>query len=353
MLFVLDPEKDYATISRTLTRPSNSITITRNSNYQSVSGNWVPTTILIERYDAGTNRLLASDLWNFTMISSDVPTGDSLSVQYEPDALIEYFSYLTDRPLLYRYSDVIDTDLLLAERLTVAASEGTQAQNCATVAMKYAASQLGKNVPDRHVAGLIGGPDNTTNLYAMKEFVQSLGLYCRAVKTDIQTLQNLDGCQAILHIPGKRHFTVLGYIDNDYVWSIDLTNHSFFYRTDLSFFGMDWTEGTALLVSDQPIEGDFTEIGDLELGNIVGKAGYTCTRLLQNAYTIFCEYVGGECLGCYQEYFLKYGCKANVGGSCTTSVHVRYWESPCIEDPEDPLSCAITDITPYHMLACP
>lgn len=355
MVWVLDPEKDYATISRTLTRPGNSITITRNANYRSVAGNWVPTTILMERYEAGTNRLLASDLWNFTMISSDLPTGDSFSVQYEPDALIEYFSYLTDRPLLFRYSDIIDTDLLLAERLTVAASAGAQPQNCATIAVKYAASQLGRHITDQQLAQLIEEPNNTTSLCAMKEFVQGLGLYCRAVKTDIQTLQNLYGCQAILHIPGKKHFTVLGYIDNDYVWSIDLASHNFFYRTDLSFFGMDWTEGTALLVSDRPveIEGSLTEIGDMELQSIIGGAGYTCTRLLQRYQVIYCEYVAGMCLGKYQEYFLKYGCKANIAGSCSTSWHVRYWESPCIEDPFNPLWCDITDITYYYMLACP
>ena len=355
MVLVLDPEKDYATVSCTKSKLSNSVTVGQYSDYRLISGGWVPTTILIERYEAGANRLLASDLWNFTMISSDVPTGDSFRVKYESDALIEYRSHVTDRPLIYRYSDIVDTDLLLAERLTTAAFEDTQARNCATIAVKHAASQLGKNVTDQQLAGLIEEPDNTTSLYAMKEFVQGLGLYCRAVNTDIQTLQGLYGCQAILHIPGKKHFTVLGYVDDGYVWSIDLANNRFFYRTDISFFGMDWSEGTALLVSDQPIEieANFAEIGDMELHSIIGGSGYTCTKLVQEEDWILCEVVLGECMGLFWYYYERWGCEAAPSGSCTHEKMVRYQTSPCIEDPYWPDMCYITcEWDYYYMRAC-
>jgi hypothetical protein len=355
MRLAIDPEKDYAVISCSTTGTRNSSVLKQYWNYQLVSGGWVPTTILIERYDAGANKLLASDFWDFTRISGDAPAPDSFNVQYETDALVEYYSHVTDRPLMYRYSEMVDPDLLLAERLTVAASEGTQAQNCATIAMKYAASELGKDVTDQQLAQLIEEPDNMTSLYAMKEFAQALGLYCRVVKTDIQTLRDLHDCEVILHIPGKNHFVVLDHIDNEHVWCIDLTSNRFYYRTDISFFGMDWTEGTALLISKQftELQGNFTEIDNGQLDNITGASGYTCTRLLQNYDVIYCSYMGGECGDYLEVYFERWGCEAAESGSCTMLIMRRYQETPCLNDPYNPYRCTITyEWTYYQMRAC-
>ena len=118
----------------------------------------------------------------------------------------------------------------------------------------------------------------------MKRFVQQMGLYCRAVKIDIQTLKSLNNCEVILHIPGKKHFVVLEAIDDKYVWSIDLASNKFYYRTDINFFGMDWTEGTALLVSNQPIQlqDGISDIDDSQLADIIGAAGYYLQQLLQD-----------------------------------------------------------------------
>ena len=342
MVFALDPGKNYAVMSCSITKPGSLITAKQYSDYQLVSGNWVPTTILIEQYEPASKRLLASDFWHFTRISGDIPSRDSFDVEYENDALIEYRSAVTNSPLMYHHSNLVNTDLLLGERLTFAASEGTRPQNCATIAVKYAASQLGKEVTGQELASLVSEPDKTTSLYAMKQFVQSKGLYCRAVKTDIKTLKGLYGCQVILHIPGKNHFVVLAGIDREYVWCIDLANDKFYYRTDIDFFGMDWTEGTALLVSNRPIQGNFTEIADDQLHSIIGGAGYTCTRVLQTYNVIFCDHIGGLCGGKYQEYYTRYGCEAAASGSCTGSRMIRYEESPCIEDPYEPEFCYIT-----------
>ena len=76
----------------------------------------------------------------------------------------------------------------------------------------------------------------------MKYFLQGFGFYCRAVKTNINTLKNLKGCKAILHFPGKKHFVVVDRIDDKYVWIIDFSSAKFYDRTDISFFDMDWTE---------------------------------------------------------------------------------------------------------------
>ena len=356
IFFSLDPQKDYAVVSCLQSGLGNPVISRQYSGYQVVSGTWVPTIILVEQYEAGPKRLLASDLWNFTNINGQAPSVDSFKVRYETDAVVEYRSPVTDKPLMYRRSDMVDTDMLLADRLAVTATQGTQPQNCATISLKYVLPRLGKDITDQQLAQLVSEPNKTTSLYTMKEFVQSLGLYCKAVKTDIQTLKNLYGCQVILHIPGENHFLVLEHIDTEYVWTIDLSSNKFYYRTEIDFFDMDWSGGTVLLISNQPIqiEGGFTEVDDDQLHSIFGGAGYTCTRLLQEYYVVYCaQPVLGACEGYYQEYYTRYGCEAAPSGSCTSSRMLRYKESPCIEDPYDPSHCSVTgEWTCYYMRAC-
>ena len=358
MLFVMDPKKDYAVISSSVTSVADSITSAEYSDYQLVSNNWVPTTILIERYEAGSNRLLARNLWNITSLDANVPQAGSFNVEYEDDALVEFSSDVAEKPLFYRHSEIVDTDLLLAKRLDILASEGAQVQNCATIAMEYITGQLGKDVTEQQLAGLVSGPDGTTSIYAMKQFAQGLGLYCRAVQTDIETLKQLNGCQAILHIPGKEHFVVFDGIDDNYVWTIDLADNEFYYRSNIDFFGMDWSQGTALLVSNQPIDlqGNFTDIDDTELQSIVGAEdeGYACTRLYQNEYTVFCaEPVGGICGGYYKAYRERWGCQAAASGNCKGTNKERMRKAICINDPYDPWACTVA--MPWYisfMLAC-
>ncbi len=353
MFFVMDPQKNYAVITCSIS--SGDFVISKQySNYRSVSGSWVPAAILLERYEAGSNRLLARDLWNITGIDAAVPAGCDFDVSYEADAQIEHFSFGKNKPEVYRYSQAVNTELLLAERLAYVAAEGTQPQNCATAAVKYVASQLGKDVSDQQLAQLVNESDGRTSLYQMKQFAQGLGLYCRAVKTNVETLKGLNGCKAILHIPGKEHFVVLDSVDDKYVWAIDLAGNKFYYRTNIDFFGMDWTEGTALLVSNQAITGEFTEIDNDRLQTIIGAAGYSCTRLLQEYHVVYCDNpVEGVCEGYYQEYYTRYGCVPAASGSCSSSSKIRYKESPCIVDPYDPLACTVTgEWTCYYMRAC-
>jgi hypothetical protein len=355
LLCAFDPEKNYAVLSCSINKPEDSIIYQQYGDYRLTSGHWVPTTISIEKYDTKSNRLLSYDLWNLTRISGATPAPYSFTVGYEHDALVEYSSYVTNKPLMYRYSNIVDTDSYLAERLAFAASEGTLPQNCAIAAVKYTASQLGKVVTDRQLAQLVSRTNKTTSLYAMKQFAQGLGLHCRAVKTDLQTLKNIYGCKVILHIPGKNHFILLDHIDDQYVWLVDLTSNKFYYHTNINFFGMDWTEGTALLISDKPIklQGNAVGIADSQLRNIIGGGGYDCNLLLQEYNVDFCEYVGGLCGGYYRQYYERWGCYYAQSGSCTGSIMLRMIESPCINSPYDPWACTVTgEWTCYFMRAC-
>ena len=355
MAFVLDPQKDYAAVSSSINEQGKVVTRTQYGNHRLISGNWVPTTILIEQYDAWTNKLSASDLWDFTSISGDAPRPGSFNVEYKTAALIKYRSNVTDKPAMYCYSGIAGTDLLLAERLRLAANESLQPQNCATVALKYAADRLSRDVTVQELAQLVSEPDKTTSLYPMKEYAQGLGLYCRAIKTDLQTLRSLSGCEIILHIPKKNHFVVLEGIDAEYVWSIDLANNKFYYCTDVNFFGMNWSKGTALLVSNQPIQlqGNLIEIDDGQLYNVIGGEGYDCTELIQEYDVEYCDDAFGECGGSYVEYEELYGCEEAPSGSCTGSMTLSSQESPCEEDPYDPEACDVTgEWTCDYMRAC-
>jgi hypothetical protein len=349
MVFVLDPKKDYAVTSSSID-DLDTVVSSLYGDYQLISGKWVPYNISIERYDSRTNRLKSYDVWSFSRISGEAPPAWSFSVDFEADALIEYSSELTSKPAMYNYSYAVDTDQLLLDRLAYAASEGTQSQNCATAALKYTMIRSGKDVTDGQLAQLVNSRDMTTSLYLMKKFVQRQGLYCRAVKLDINSLSKLRGCEAILHLPERNHFVVLGEIDDRYVGSIDLASNRFYYRTDISFFGMNWTDGVALLISNRPIniEGGVTEISNTQLRNITGGNGWQCIELLQEFDVEFCGY---GCSGSFEYYPERWGCDYVGTGYCAHSAYTRMEESPCIKDRYG--GCTITgEWTDYYTWAC-
>ncbi|MGA2679422.1 MAG: cysteine peptidase family C39 domain-containing protein [Sedimentisphaerales bacterium] len=351
--FTLDSAKNYALINCLIEKPDGSTVSEQYSDYAFIAGGWVPKTITIERFEAGSGRVKARDLWNLTDIDDNVPQTNAFDVPYESDALVEYHSDGSAKPTTYRQSNAADTSRLLAKRLEIVKSDGANARNCATIAIGYVASELGVTISDRDLASLVNQTGGTTSMSDMKYFLQGFGLYCQTVNTNINTLKNLNGCKAILYFPGRSHFVVVDRIDDRYVWITDLSSAKFYDRTEISFFDMDWPNGTALLVSKQPIQGDFNEISSDQLADIIGGSGYSCTNIIQNYNVIFCSYVSGLCGGKYYEYYLRYGCEAAESGSCSSTKWLRYMSSPCINDPEYPDYCTVTGVwTCYYMMAC-
>ncbi|MDO8302695.1 MAG: cysteine peptidase family C39 domain-containing protein, partial [Sedimentisphaerales bacterium] len=254
MAFTIDPDKNYAVLSHSVTKTDGSIAVNTYGNFLHIGGRWIPTTIMLEQYKnfVAPQNLAASDLWNFTSVTTDALAEDSFKITYETDTLVEYYNTITAKPVMYRYSkNGVDTDSLLIDKLEVDAAGSRQ--NCAMAAMKYVAAKLGKTITNQQLASLPQNADGKTSLYALRQYAQGLGLFCRAVKADLQTLKGLTGCQAILHIPGKDHYVVLGTIDDTYVRIIDLSSRKFFERFRTYEFGWEWSEGTTLLISDQPI----------------------------------------------------------------------------------------------------
>ena len=329
MVFVLDPSKDYALLSSSMDYAGDSSVTKIYGDYETVSGKWIPTTIIIERHDNRKQppELLSRDYWDLTSVSPIIPQTNSFRAPYETDALVEFYTPISKKALWYRYYSEVDTDSLLEKKLEIALTKDSQRQNCATVAMKYVSERSGKNVTDQDLAKLVGETNKSTSLYALRQFARDLDLHCLAVKTDMATLKNLKNCQAILHLPVANHYVVFEYIDDEYVWVIDLDGSRFFYRTKLSKFGLNWSAGTALLVSDKPLEPDpnDTLINDSELQTIIGstEGGFTnfaCKEKIQDGDVIRCPPPIGElglCGGQYIQFHMRCGCTpGDEGDTC-------------------------------------
>ncbi|MHC4216247.1 MAG: cysteine peptidase family C39 domain-containing protein, partial [Planctomycetota bacterium] len=207
--------------------------------------------------------------------------------------------------------------------------------------------QLGKNVEDPNLAQLVNESSKDTSLYELRRFARELGLHCLAVKTDIQTLRNVQDGQVILHLPKAEHYVVLDHVDEEYVWAIDLDGNKFYYRTRLSAFSLDWSEGTALLVSNGPlnVEGTFIEVNDQEQRNIVGSAGggfgtYSCTDTIQEKGRIHCEPPIVFCNSVYEIIYKRYSCQLDPeGGYCTGEPMIGSIRCICIDDPYNLGAC--------------
>jgi hypothetical protein len=347
---VLDPTKDYAVTRAALRSPADEVVNYTCSAYRPIGYYWVPSNIASEHRDGPTNRLLRSEQWVITAGDGVRPEPDEFDVAYGFDTRVEYYSSLAVAPSIYLYSNLMDTHDLLAQRLAYVAAQGRQPQNCATVALQRVASHFGRSVPGDELARLVD-PNGQTSLYDMRQWARSADLHCLAVRTDLATLRDLDTAQAILYFPGSRRLVVLDRVDDRYVWWIDLSSNRFYDRRDVERFGQEWSEGTALLLSDRPISGEFTEIPDDALEDLLGADGWACTLLLQEEDCEPCEPVDGACPNIFRYYWRRYGCEDAASGTCTETSLIRFQDSPCVTDPIS--GCSVTGTWEYcSMQAC-
>ena len=353
LVLVLDPALDYAALSYEINTPSQSSIRHTYGNHKMVSGRWVPQTIMIERLDCRKQppEVISSDFWDITSINTNIPPADSFEADYEVEALVEYKSPVTNKPLMYRHSNEIDNELLLEDRLRVEMSKNREQQNCATKAMKYVACQLGMNADDPNLAELAEAPGKATSLYDLQQFAKELGFHAIAGKTNIEALKDLSNCRAILHLSSTNHYVVLGHIDRKSVWVIDLDSNKFYYPIKFKDFEFEWSQGTVLLVSNEPVNpsGEFTLINDNELYKIMGASGgafgnYSCTDQIQTYNVTFCSApISGLCGSLYTIFYNRYACELDeADGSCYGDGLVGRISSPCINDPYDPTACMIT-----------
>jgi hypothetical protein len=348
--FVLDPTKDYAVTSCSLPYQGGTVVQDRFfSGYRQIGGGWVPTTVLIEQRDAFTNRLLGFDKWDLTVVDDTVPGPEAFGIEYDADTIVQYNSPVAGAAT-FNYSNLVDTDRLLAERLTYVATKAGKPRNCATAALEYAAGRLGKSVADSTLTRLVRA-DGQTTLYDLKQAARNIGLHGRAVTTDIATLRERTDCVAILHLPRENHFVVLDCADDRYAWLVDLSSSRFYFRKNVDLLPMDWSDGVVLLLSDRPIEGTLRDIRANARASIWGAAdGWSCTKLIQEFYYIPCIVTSDDCTGYFRGYYERYGCEPSDTGTCPELHLPRFVLAPCYLGSDQ--HCAYGSATFYYMLSC-
>jgi hypothetical protein len=348
MILELYPAKDYAVSSISLNRIGKTSIVKTCGDYRLVSKRWIPHTVEIEKYDTslGVPELLAFDHWSMKSVNTAITERAPFSIDYDLGTYVEHYISANERPLLYYYNAGTDTEWLRRQRLDVISAERTEIQNCATVTLQYVLKRLSKEAGQLRLRALVDAK-GMTSMDKMKQLAAELNLQCRAVTTDIETLRNLKGCYAILHLPGKRHFVVLDRIDEDKVWLIDLDQNKFYFPVSIDTFRLDWQSGTTLLISTKEIslQEGMKEINENDLKKIIGADSfgtYSCTQLIQNANTRFClDMIAGFCSGNYRMFYERYACQlATQGGECSGNRIIGSVWCDCVEDIAYPGECA-------------
>ena len=349
----LDPSKDNAvTLASLPARNGKRVHNRYFSGYQQIDGHWVPTTVLIEVRDAFTGQLISSDKWDFLIVDPVVPAPEAFSIDYGADTRVQFESALASAT--FNHSNLTDTDQLLAERLDYVADKTKQRpRNCATVALKYAASRLGKTVSSNVLDGLVG-PDGQTSLSDLKQAAENMGLRCRAVATDVATLKKMTDCIAILYLPGKKHFAVLDRVDDRYVWVIDLASTKMYYRVDVHLFPARWAQGIALLISNRSIDTPLQDLSPAEAKSILGAVdGWSCTNLMQEWAFSRCIPGPDGCTGYGKRLWNVYGCEpAEPNDTCDVSPWIRKQMWECKDEPGSVECAYLSTLYGYYMEAC-
>jgi len=328
----LNSKKSFALLSHSLVRPDGSTNTTGLSKYHQANGSWIPREIMTERYGTDDQRLLGYDLWEILDMDTKTPQPNEFAAEYHEKASVSHYSPLSSKPLRYYHNSRVDTQDLLSRRLNAQASANNSPQNCATLSIAYAAEKLGKSVPNQQLNDIVDASGYTT-LLQMKSLAQGLGLSAEVVKTDIPGLTQYAGAQVILHLPGKNHFIILDHIDSENVWCIDLFSNRFYYPIRLERFAATWSEGIALILSNNAISVPKTDtiLTDTGASAIAGGIIGTCTRVLQQSSVQNCP---PGCLGSFRLYFKIMGCEyAPIEETCDEdTLLVRRWATNCIAD---------------------
>jgi len=323
----LNTKRSFAVVDYSIVRPNGSINTTALSKYRQVNGAWIPHEIMTDRFDTQAQRPLGYELWEILAISTETPQPNEFRAEYHENASISHYSPLSNKPLRYHHTSRVDTSDLLSRRLNAQASTNNTPKNCAALSVAYAAEKLGKSIPDQELAGIVDA-SGYTSLLQLKSLAQSLGLNAEVVQTDIPGLAQYARAQVILHLPGKGHFVVLDHIDTEDVWCIDLSSNRFYYRINLERFAATWSDGTALILANNPIsvpQSD-TILTDTGASAISGGLPGTCTRVKQEEHHQTCL---PGCLGWYHYYFDIMGCEYAPTGTCYEEIMVSGWSTPC------------------------
>lgn len=360
-VFILDPEKNYAVLSFVM---ENDAAMIENvySDYTYPAGRWIPRKIRTERYlkTPEGRELISYDDWEFTEIQAAAPSTEPFEVPLRNGTLVEMHPGGGRKSFLYHVSDRADISGLLEEKLSIGTSSSDQRRrNCASAAVGLLFKRFSRPVPAEETASQTSEESGLTSLYEIKQDLEEAGLYCLAVRTDLDLLGSLTGCAIIAHLPNLSHYVIVDRIEEDAVWTIDLNSRKFYWKWKRADFAADWKEGTALLVSDEPtrLPTGLQILAPARLYEIYGgdDKTYSCTEIIQESEYIPCpEPVGGFLCGgtCYM-FQERYGCvEDETGGTCVGIGMNGHLISPCKNQPDKQGSCIESSWYTGMMRAC-
>lgn len=348
---ILDPEKNYAVLSFTMENEGGLIKNTY-SDYTFHETDWVPHIVRIERLlkTPNASELISYEDWQLTQVSLTAPAESLFQIKTKDGTMVEMHQAGGQKSFLYHASDKKNISEILEEKLSLSSLPEDEPQNCATAAVRHLARHFSRTIPEDKIASLVMQETGQTSLFQVKQNLEEAGLYCMAVQTDLETLRSLiDHCTAIVHLPGFRHYVILDRIDQEAVWTIDLTSRKFYWKQSIRNFVQDWYEGTALLVSDQPthLPVQMPTMDTTQLYNIQGGdfGTYSCSEMIQTDMPQTCpEPISGFlCGGAYYNFIERYGCiEDENGGTCIGYGMEGYHFSACINDPQKQGTCMLT-----------
>jgi len=354
--FVLDPKQDYTVLSYSI---ENSHALLRQTydDYIQAGDRWIPSTVLIERFDkrSGTPQLISYEDWQFEIIDATAPANEMYSIAFKNGTMVELQAGDGMKTFIYNASDRIDIASLLEDKIALMQAPYPEAVNCATAAIQHVAKRYSKDVQLQELAPLVSAETKQTSLLDMKEILEEAGLYCMAVKTDLDTLKQIPNCSMVLYMTLSNHYVILEYIEVEQIWLIDLTDRKFYTKWDVDRFLQEWNSGIALLISDEiitpPLDSQLDYLVPDEISRIYGGDGfgkYSCTDVIQEAETITCPSpIGGfMCHGAYYEFERRYGCiEDENGGTCIGDRMPSYTYYRCLNIPGDEGKCQTPDST--------
>lgn len=351
-VIVLDPAKGYVPCSYALKSPAALIQ-QRYRDFRPVGQMWIPYIVTVERFDVRgkTPAMVSYEDWRFLSVDTEMPNA-GFSVPFANGTVVELQPYGQMKSFMYHAAEGVDIARLLQEKVTTLSVQNEQKPNCGTLAATHIARRFSKQLCQASALSSASATAETdaamTSLYTIRRSLEEAGLFCAAVKTDIESLEALGEYGVILHYPGIKHYVVLDRIEKGAAWTVDLTSRKFYWKRPVRELMVDWKEGVALLVSDNPIRlsGQMQVLDADQQKKIFGGStvGYSCTDLIQSYEHILCSQpLGGLCGGGYYKIWERYGCREDEPGmTCVGQKMVGYDYSHCINHPYEPGWCEIT-----------
>lgn len=349
--FLLDPTTDYSVLSYSI---ENDLALVRNNydGYRQINEWWVPEQIIIERFDkrSGIAQLISYDDWSFDSVILEIPDSNQFQAKFETGTVVEMQPAQSIKTFLYQAAEDQDIEPLLEDKISILGSKEITPSNCATAALNHIARKFAKIVTTEDKVSLVSSQNGKTAMSDFKSTLEGMGLECMAVTTNIENLGKFGNCIKIVHLPVNNHYVIVDRIEQESVWVIDLLNRKFYWKKSKEEFLIEWNEGTALLVSDHPIEVSpdcrFSYLDSHQLSKIEGGdyGTYSCSDKIQDYQHVLCPLpLGFICSGQYYKFYERYGCKEDVnGGTCVGQRMVGYEFTTCIDNLSE--GCTVTGI---------